>query len=1006
MKGRIVLLLSFACALMYASPLLSQVVINEGSNRNFSLVYDEDGEAEDWIELFNAGTEAVNLEGYTLTDDVNDPLKWTFSSYTLEPQEYLLVFCSGKDRYYSSSFQDVVYETNFTPSAGWSEHEFDQPFYWDGQSDLVVNVCSYSNAGYITNSVFRQTSTPYVSATVNYQDGSDASCSAISGETHNRRPNIRFDDFTIGNGTETNSATDYPAPYGNWYWGARNQMLYTANELIAAGMSAGPIDELAWDVVSTEDVLYTYIEIKIKQLSVSTLTNEFINNIGAYFHTNFGLASEGETIYLFNPDQTLANELEIACPIFDVSVGLFPNGSGSVSYFQDPTPDFSNASGQVSSGIALAPLLSLNSAIYSGVQTLMMYDINEQAGEVYFTTNGDVPTENSTLYEGQEIPIFQSTVIRARSFVNGMLPSEVATGSYLINVSHTTPIVSVVTDNQNLYGADGIFDNWEQDWERYAFMSYFDSLPGHPFLFDRHAAMQIDGGAGGSRSNPQHSFRLELAKGDLGETPVELGLLPQRENREKYSKLYFRNGSNMYLTLPYKDGSQVEMMAGATNGYYSAMRPVTVYLNGSYFGLYEMREKFDTEYFESEDDFADNEQAEEMDILSVSYWNGGQLRAVNGDAQNYWDSWAAVEGLDPQASNFLEIADQYFDMEYMTDYIIGESWMGNSDWPWNNIKAYRSGATDYRWRFATIDLELSLAPGGWTDCYFNGIQYAREQGEGQVFIGIWNKAMNNESYFNSFVNRYADVMNTAYTPERLIAIENTFFDRWVTEMPNEFERWADPWNVAGWMEGFYNNHLAFQDELLCKTEVVRDQLQGVLELDGQFLLNLEVEPAGAGYIQVNTISPDCPWSGIYYRGIPVSLTAFANENYAFEFWEQNGQVTDVLNPQWQGELDLSEITFKAFFESTINVDEFDRKADLKVYPNPASSQVFIKSPSAGINSVMVYSIDGKLLETHAVGMNPTTFTLGLESYPQGMLTIRVLFVDGDEESSRIMHLSN
>lgn len=266
--------------------------------------------------------------------------------------------------------------------------------------------------------------------------------------------------------------------------------------------------------------------------------------------------------------------------------------------------------------------------------------------------------------------------------------------------------------------------------------------------------------------------------------------------------------------------------------------------------------------------------------------------------------------------------------------------------------------------------------------------------------------MNNEEYFNGFINRYADVMNTAYLPERLLAIENSFFNRWVLEMPNEFERWADPWNVSEWMEGFYNNHLVFQEELLCKTEVVRDQLQGVFNLDGQFQLNLEVEPAGAGYIQVNTITPECPWEGIYYQGIPVTLTAFPNEDYAFEFWEQNGEVINLLDPTWIGEIDLSEITFKAIFESTINVDEFSTNVspNLKVYPNPASSLVSIKSQTEAIALVNVYSGDGKLLETQASGRNQLNYQIDLSAFPQGILTIRVVYVNGQEESTRILHL--
>jgi len=56
--------------------------------------------------------------------------------------------------------------------------------------------------------------------------------------------------ITIGTGTTTNTTTGYPAPYGNWFWGARHQFLILASELNAAGMTAaGPINSLAFNRV-------------------------------------------------------------------------------------------------------------------------------------------------------------------------------------------------------------------------------------------------------------------------------------------------------------------------------------------------------------------------------------------------------------------------------------------------------------------------------------------------------------------------------------------------------------------------------------------------------------------------------------------------------------------------------------------------------------------------------------------------------------------------------------
>jgi hypothetical protein len=59
---------------------------------------DEDGELQDWIELYNSGTNTVSLQGWSLTDDANDPAKWTLPAVTIGPGQYRVVFASGKDR--------------------------------------------------------------------------------------------------------------------------------------------------------------------------------------------------------------------------------------------------------------------------------------------------------------------------------------------------------------------------------------------------------------------------------------------------------------------------------------------------------------------------------------------------------------------------------------------------------------------------------------------------------------------------------------------------------------------------------------------------------------------------------------------------------------------------------------------------------------------------------------------------------------------------------------------
>lgn len=88
------------------------VRINEFMALNQSILMDEDGDFSDWIELYNYGTTPVNLQTWGLSDDVTQPFKWVFPDVTLNQGEYLIVFCSSKDR----DLSDGELHTNFNLS--------------------------------------------------------------------------------------------------------------------------------------------------------------------------------------------------------------------------------------------------------------------------------------------------------------------------------------------------------------------------------------------------------------------------------------------------------------------------------------------------------------------------------------------------------------------------------------------------------------------------------------------------------------------------------------------------------------------------------------------------------------------------------------------------------------------------------------------------------------------------------------------------------------------------
>ena len=83
---------------LFGSATRGQVVISEFLAVNRSGLTDEDGEVADWVELFNTSDAAVNLEGWALSDELDNPRQWIFPAVEIAPRGLLIVFASGKDR--------------------------------------------------------------------------------------------------------------------------------------------------------------------------------------------------------------------------------------------------------------------------------------------------------------------------------------------------------------------------------------------------------------------------------------------------------------------------------------------------------------------------------------------------------------------------------------------------------------------------------------------------------------------------------------------------------------------------------------------------------------------------------------------------------------------------------------------------------------------------------------------------------------------------------------------
>ena len=98
------------CGILLLGSLLhaQELRINELMSGNISIIPDEDGAYVDWVEIYNPTDSAIDLDGFALSDDSLSPDKWKFPALTIGPDEYLLVFCSGKDRVPSDEYYETI----------------------------------------------------------------------------------------------------------------------------------------------------------------------------------------------------------------------------------------------------------------------------------------------------------------------------------------------------------------------------------------------------------------------------------------------------------------------------------------------------------------------------------------------------------------------------------------------------------------------------------------------------------------------------------------------------------------------------------------------------------------------------------------------------------------------------------------------------------------------------------------------------------------------------------
>jgi hypothetical protein len=604
-------------------------------------------------------------------------------------------------------------------------------------------------------------------------------------------------------------------------------------------------------------------------------------------HSSFSLSRDGEEVALYNPDGLLVDMVRFGDQAADVSYGRSTDGAPEWAFFQQPTPGRMNK-GPTFPSVTQAPTpqFSQPGGRYEGPIEVALSTV-DPAAEIYYTLDGSRPKADSPLYQ-EPLQLSETAVVRARTFTGDLLASPTATNSYLIGEQTQLPIVSLVTDPVNLWDPEtGIYVDEDidarKDWERPATIALYepDSGPG----FQAEAAIRLFGRS--AIHLPQKSLAIFIRDAGNGQDQLIYQLFPESDLGQ-YASFLLRSGSDDWAGAMLRDGVGQEALVGQMDLGTQAFRPALLYINGRYFGIHNLREKQNEDYLVTHY----GADLDDLDLIFVGHNHGDgsiDLETLHGDAADFEALLAFAESNDLSAPENYAAVQAHLNIDNFIDYIIAESYVGNTSWH-RNRKVWRGQAPHDRWDFLVYDLDRGF-----------GRRYVNTLQDILGFDSLFGALLANENFKNQFIQRFAHHLNVTFEPERMASL----VDRLQSDIAPEIKRHRAFWPVEAWWAENYKTEAqitgrserpelpAWEDEIAHIQEFARERppalRQHIVEafaLSGTQNLTLDIDRTEGGHILVEGLPlPGTPFTGVYFRDIPLQLTAVPEPGYRFVAWQ-------------------------------------------------------------------------------------------------------------------------
>lgn len=736
------------------------LVLSEVMPNNVSYARLPDGNAYDYIEIENRGDSDVNLSGYSLSDDENRPGKWVFPDTVLAAGARVLVYASGL----AGGAQGELHAGFGLSSKGESAALSDP-------SGRVIDKITFG-ATDADRALSRKPGTdewtgdlPPTPGQPNTFEGAAVIERALRAQ--NSLGVLINEAMASGRKPNTRKAVED--------WAELYNPTGVAVDLSGCGLSDDPSQPRKWQFPKGATIpAGGYLGVVLNGADKANVEK-------SNYQTNFKLSfTRGETLTLCTPEGAIVDRMPVLGQRAAVSFGRMAGADGFY-YLAEPTKGAENT-GASYTAVAGDVTFSTPGGFKDGPVTVALSA--DPGLSIRYTLDASEPSEASPLYD-QPLGVSENTVVRARAYAPGMLPSLTATATYLFGEKHTLPVMSVVTDPSYLYDEQiGIYTiganknlkypykgaNFWKDWERAGNIEYF-SVNGTTVL-SQGAGIALQGQY--SRMEDQKAFKI-TARNAYGASRFDAALFPNRKY-ESYRSFLLRASGQDYNKTRMRD-AVLTTLADQTPVMFQDAVPVIVYLNGEYWGHYNMRERI------HKYSIAQWEGWQDVDKISIVKANDNVLQGRNEDYATFL-KWLKKNGCKTE-ENLARVA-QTVDIDNYLDYVAVEMYIGNTDLL--NVKRYRSDEGDGKWRWVLFDTDWAFYTD--TDSYRRWLDPAGAGSGKKTDNTLFVQLMKNPDIKRKFLARFGELMHKSWRSDLVLAKIDAFYAVLEPEMQRHFRKWG------------------------------------------------------------------------------------------------------------------------------------------------------------------------------------------------------------------------